>query len=275
VIHEFDAALTRLLQVEFGKPLPFDVSFAVPNHEFAPVSSERATLNCYLYEVAEDRALRNLEPFHRPAGGGIVRTERPPARVRLSYCLTAWSPAARDGGRDPALDEHALLGAVMMALLRHPTLPATVLEGGLAGTEPIPTAFIVSEGLKSRDFWNAVGGTLRPALEYTATISMPFERPVTAPMAASITVEVLGGSPLHTIGGIVRTAADPAQAIAGAWVRLSETGETAVTDSSGAFRIARLRGGEYTIAARAVGFREATRTVRVPGGDYDLQLGGV
>jgi len=275
VIHEFDAALIRLLQVEFGTPLPFDVSFAPPDHAFVALSAERPTLNCYLYDVAEDRALRNLEPMHRVGVGGNLRTERPPARIKLSYCLTAWSPATRDGGRDPVLDEHALLGSVMVALLRHPIPPAAIFAGALAVTDPPPTTFLFSDSLKGRDFWNAVGGTLRPSLEYGVTISVAFDRAVTGPMASSISLGVLGGAQVHVIGGVIRRAADPVQVVAGAWVRVAETGDTTVSDQGGAFRFPRLREGSYTLAARAVGFNEASRTVAIPGGDYDLQLTGL
>jgi hypothetical protein len=275
VIQDFDRTIERLLQAEFGRPLPFDVSFAAPDRAFAPVSSERSTLNCYLFDIGEDRALRSGPRVAARDADGVVRLERPPLRLKLSYCLTAWSPAQRDGGRDPALDEHALLGGVLLALLRHPVVPRDAIEGPLAGEEPLPTTVLLSEGPRMREFWNALGGTLRPSIEYTATITVPFEAAVDATTVSSIRVGVAGGPPLHLVGGTVRRAVDPKRVVPGAWVRLAETGDTVETDATGRFVFARIREGTYTLAARAEGFREASRTVTVPGGTYDLDLAAI
>lgn len=275
MIEDFDHTLEKLLQLEFGKPLPFDLSFTAPDREFRPVSTTNSTLNCYLYEIGEDRLLRNLQPELRRNPDGTLETQHGPSRIKLSYCITAWSPAAVGTGHDPVLDEHALLSSVMVALMRYPVLPSEALTGNLADVEPVPTATLFGEALRSRDFWNAIGGTLRPALDYTATVSVPFDKGKTGPMVSMLRFTVGKGAALYVIGGTVRTAGTPPMPVAGAWVRLQETAATTVAGDDGSFSFGSIREGSYTLVARAVGFQERVRTVNVPGGDYDLELTGL
>jgi hypothetical protein len=75
------------------------------------------------------------------------------------------------------------------------------------------------------------------------------------------------------IGGIVRDNAGAP--VAGAWVRLDETGEETHTTVSGEFIFSRApRGAGYTLHAQAVGIGMTQRTVDVPSvtGEYDLSL---
>jgi hypothetical protein len=112
MISDFDRTLEQLLEREFGTPLPFDMSFAMPDKDFAPMSSDKNTLNCYLYDISEDRELRSVEPSVRRNSEGIVETSPAPARIKLSYCITAWSPAQTTPGIAPELDEHILHAAL-------------------------------------------------------------------------------------------------------------------------------------------------------------------
>ncbi|MBT1688120.1 TonB-dependent receptor [Dawidia soli] len=61
--------------------------------------------------------------------------------------------------------------------------------------------------------------------------------------------------------GTVKAEASP---VIGASVLLVETRLGAVTDSSGAFILSRLRAGEYTLSISAVGFRTVVRAITVP-----------
>src|SRR4051812_32710974 len=101
VISDLDRTLEQLFLVEFGNPLPFDLSFALPNRDFKPLSQTRSTLNCYLYQINEDRELRNIEPILRRNADGSVDKIPAPVRVNLSYCITAWSPAQPTPGGGP------------------------------------------------------------------------------------------------------------------------------------------------------------------------------
>ena len=65
-----------------------------------------------------------------------------------------------------------------MVLLRYPTLPGEVLQGQFRNQElPLPTAVLQPGHLQSLgEFWQALGGKPKAALNYTVTIAVkPFE----------------------------------------------------------------------------------------------------
>jgi hypothetical protein len=146
----------------------------------------------------------------------------------------------------------------------------------------------------NRDFWNAVGGSLRPALDYSITASLSYQPPAESVQMTTAQFSLVP-PPFHqpsspapprvAIAGTVWNSASPPQPIAGVWVRVQETGQTDVTDGNGQFRIAALAPGTYTLAARTAGFADATslplkippplRPVGSPPalfGYYDLQM---
>lgn len=278
MINEVDLTVQHLLELEFGNPLPFDLSFAVPDRAFVPVSASKNTLNCYLYDIHEDRELRGaVQPTVRPLGDGTVEQVYPPARIKLRYCITAWSPTILTPGTQPAVDEHALLGAVLAVLLKHVTIPPAVLAGSLAGQQPpLPTTTAFPEPVRSSwDFWNAVGGPLRPSLEYAITFSLAFQPPLDrGPVVTTALLKFGGGDQFYMIGGVVWDASVPRAGVPGAWVRVDQTGQIFVTDAAGRFAIPRIAGGAYTLRARAVSFTEGVRAITVPqpDGQYDIQL---
>lgn len=65
----------------------------------------------------------------------------------------------------------------MQILLRHRTLPEEVLVGTMASQElPLPTATLQANQLQSfSEFWQALGGKPKAALNYTVTISVPVD----------------------------------------------------------------------------------------------------
>jgi hypothetical protein len=283
MISDADRSVEKLLQQELGAPLPFDLSFNLPDKNFAPVSGSKNTLNCYLYDIRENRDLRSTEVrlINRP--GGRIEKQFPPARIKLSYCITAWSPMGVTAATPPALDEHALLASVLRALLKHPVFPASALMGTLANQEPPPptTVALPETSRNGSDFWTAIGGQLRPSLDFAFTISLDYEQPSSGPAMTSITGRAgLAGAPpgasdpLYLVGGIVRDSAATPRPLAGAWVRVNQTGATYVTDDLGRFIAERLAPGAYTLTVRAVGFQEATRAITVPQPDgvYDVTL---
>ena len=276
MISDLDRTLEKLLQMKFGVPLPFDLSFALPDKDFAPLSSKRNTLNCYLYDIREDREVRQVEPRLRRTYDGFVEKEYPPARIKLSYCITAWSPAQVTAGIPPALDEHSLLSQVLKVLLKYPTLPPMALAGLLIGQEPpLPTTAVLPDGIKnSSDFWNAIGGQLRPSLEYSVTISLDYQIKVTGPMVTAVRVDLQDSESFYIIAGTIYDSSVPPRGVGLAWVRVNETGHTYVANADGQFRIDRISSGVYTLVVRAVGFKEGTQVIQVPlsGGNYDVKL---
>ncbi|XHS77616.1 Pvc16 family protein [Burkholderiaceae bacterium UC74_6] len=288
MIDDLDRSLVKLLELEFGSPLPFDLSFAVPDKAFTPVSKQRSTLNCYLYDIRENRDLRDVGRYLERHPGGQYSLDAAPCRVKASYCITAWSPAEATPGIDPHLDEHNLLAAVLRVLLRYPELPRPVLVGTMAAQKlPPPTLIAQPDSARnSGDFWNAIGGQLRPSLEYAVSIALDYQAGDQGPLVTDVLARVGArdgdaarllqpADPQYQVGGTVWSGSSPtATPVAGAWVRVDETGELAVADDAGQFRVQRVEPGLYTLRVRATGFQEGTRPLPVPlnAGSYDIHL---
>ncbi len=282
MIDDLDRSIEKLLQLELGAALPFDLTFAVPNKDFKPVAGTRNTLDCYLYDIREDRELRSVEPALQRLSDGTVTRKFPPARVLLSYCITAWSPVQLTPATAPELDEHKLLSDVLRIFLKYSELPASVLVGTLAGQQPpLPTTTILPDVSKSvNDFWTALGGQLRPSLDYKITLSLDYRALVSGPL---VTTQVsrfrqsdLGGAPdeLIQIGGMVLDQSVPARPIPNAWVRLDAAGQMEITNRAGQFIFTGVPSGAHVLQVRAVGFKDAIRNITVPEptGDYNITL---
>lgn len=287
MIDDLDRSVQKLLELEFGNPLPFDLSFAIPDKAFKPVSAQRGTLNCYLYDVRENRELRDVGRYLERHPGGEYSLDSAPCRVKASYCITAWSPAGATPGIDPHLDEHNLLAAVLRLLVRHSEFPRPALVGTLAAQKlPLPTLVAQPDSARnSGDFWNAIGGQLRPSLEYGVTLALDYQDVERGPLATAVRARVgsrdgdaerIAGraDSLYAVGGTVRSGAPGAAPVPAAWVRIDETGELAVTDEGGRFVVQRVQPGVYTLRVRAGGFQEASQPLAVPlaAGSYDVNL---
>jgi len=181
MIGDLDSTLQELLARELPGDLvdQVTISFATPDDEFPPTSVTLPAIDLFLYDVRENRELRTNEwQIERHSDGRITR-QRPAVRVECSYLITAW---ASKHSNNPAQDEHYLLGEVMKVLLRHPTIPAVLLQGSLAGQEPPLPAITLQPGrLQSLgEFWQALGGKPKAALNYTVTIGVDVHKPVEA-----------------------------------------------------------------------------------------------
>lgn len=169
MIHDLDCTLRTLLKRELPPSLAqqVDISFDAPDDSFTPSSP---AVNLFLYDIQENRGLRQVEPLVGRQENGMAVKRRPPARVDCSYLVTAWSADAEN--------EHMILGEVMQALLRHPVIAAEFLQGMLdAANMPLPTAVLQPGRLQSPgEFWQAMGGKPRAALHYTVTLAVPLEK---------------------------------------------------------------------------------------------------
>lgn len=280
MINDLDRSIEALLLMELGSPLAFDLSFAIPGKDFAPISAARNTLNLYLYDIRENRDLRAVAPYLlRHPGGRIERKFPPPARIQASYCITAWSPAMAASGANPSLDEHRLLALVLRALLRHPELPPAALVGTLAGQAlPPPTIAGLPQSDKAiNDFWSAIGGQLRPSIDFRVTLSLDYLDPVEGPMVSTSFLQITqpgGAEEKIQIGGQVRDGSASPKPIANAWVRLDATAATAISDENGCFVFQNVARGNHEIRVRAVGYTDFVGTIQVPSplGHYDVVL---
>ena len=190
MIDDLDRPLEKLLEREMPSELvdQITISFATPDDNFPPASVTSPAIDMFLYDVRENRELRNNEWIIERRSDGTAEKRRPPVRVECSYLVTAW---ASDSSTTPALDEHRLLGEVMMVLLRHPTIPAGILQGSLQGQEPpLPAITLLPGRLQSLgEFWQALGGKPKAALNYTVTIGAEVHRPIEAPVVTEKTLK--------------------------------------------------------------------------------------
>ncbi len=173
MIRDLDDTIKALLQTRAvpGSELAgADISFDVPDPTWRSKVLQ-LTVNCYLYDVRENAALRTHEGLmQRSADGKRAFRRRPPVRVDCGYCITSFSRA----GAESVLDEHRLLTQVLTVLLKNPTIPADVLQGGLVGqVPPYPTVIALPDGVKNAaEFWRALDQHFKPSLNYVITLAM-------------------------------------------------------------------------------------------------------
>ena len=180
MLHELDQTIAALLKRELPGRDQITVSFAAPDDQF---SVKLPAVDLFLYDVRENLELRgNDDVIERLGDFTSIRT-RPPVRVDASYLITAW-PGVGSGQSDASEDEHMLLSAVMRALLRFPKLPRELLRGSLARQDwPLPVSTLQPGRLQSLgEFWQALGGKPKAALNYTVTLPIDVSEPERQPL---------------------------------------------------------------------------------------------
>jgi hypothetical protein len=160
VIADVDEGLRTLIKREALSGVDVDVLFDAPTRDWA-ARRNTPTLDLYLYDIREDLKWRAYGTVDvKDSAGRTTGRSQPPKYFKLSYLVTAWTQRPED--------EHRLLSAVLVCLLKHPVLPQDLLAGALAdqGTEvrlsvalPPPDERTISE------VWTALGGDLKPALD--------------------------------------------------------------------------------------------------------------
>ncbi len=176
MLNDLDSTLEELLRRELPPNLvspdaltPVTISFVTPDQELTRKVNLPA-INLFLYDIRENLELRSNEWIVTRQSNGTAIRQRPPIRVDCSYLITVWA-------KDPAdfQTEHRLLGEVMKALLRYPRIPAAVLQGSLSGQEPPLRALTLrpTQLQSLGEFWQAMGGRPKPAMNYTVTIAVP------------------------------------------------------------------------------------------------------
>lgn len=194
MINDLDKTLAALLE----KELPTEwveqltISFATPDGEFPSASVTLPAIDLFLYDVRENRELRNNEFGIERRDDGKVSKTPPPARIDCSYLITAW---ASGSSPNPAQDEHHLLSEVMRVLLRHRRLPEMILQGHLIGQEPPLRALPLQPNLLQSfgEFWQALGGKPKATLNYTVTLTVDLFAPVEAPLVKERVIRLSQG----------------------------------------------------------------------------------
>jgi len=283
MFQDLDGTLTRLLndapQLELPELRGADISFETPDRNFAPA---QATVDLFLYEVRENRTLRDPSPVVERRGDTYLR--RPaPVRVDCNYVLTTWAAAVIGPVRVAA--EHQLLGQALTWLSRFPTIPTRYLQGSLLSPlriYPLPAMVAqLDPDQHAGEFWTAMGIPPRPAFYLTVTTELALAPPTEGPLVTTTTTRYrrLGGPEPDegeewiNFGGVVRDGAGAP--VVGAWVRLEPAGRIEVTDAEGRYVFTEVRrAAGLTLHGRAVGQTDVSRGVDVPSrtGEYDLQF---
>jgi hypothetical protein len=277
-----DDTLKNLLNNAPSSELPelrsADVSFETPDKNYTPA---QPTVNLFLYEVKENRELRDRVPIVERVGDEFIR-RKPPLRVDCSYIVSAWSNQA---GAVKVRQEHLLLSQALLWLSRFPTIPNDNLQGSLANQPfPPPTMVAQVDGNKNAtgEFWTALGISPRPTFNLVVAIAMDLRVavPEGLPVVTSEIrlLEIDKPASLQRwfhIGGRVSEAANPNNAIDEAQVKLVEKNEIVKTNAQGQFIFSDLAAGNYTLEVSKVGFTTRSKAIAIPGESvtaYDVAL---
>jgi Pvc16 N-terminal domain/Carboxypeptidase regulatory-like domain len=283
---ELDETIRAVLTKEGGfDPAEIDVSFEIPNREWSAGIS-RPTLNCYLFDIRENRELLQTGMQDLPSRSDRpTMRRRPPLRMDLTYLITAWTRQVED--------EHRLLWHAFSTLFRFSIIPEAHLQGVLREqTLPIYASIAQADTvLKSPgDFWTALENQIKPSLSYVVTLAIERELLMAGQPIASRELRILRSgrddeardrgvirdnaavvATAYQIRGVVR---NPAGApISGVQVALlGSARDGSITDSAGQFTLRNVPPGPLTIVATRDERELARLETEVPGKTYDIIL---
>ncbi len=160
MIAEVDDGLRSLVKREALNGSDVDLSFEAPTKEWAG-RRNTPTVDFYLYDIREDlkwRAYGSVDV--KDANGHTIGRQAPPKYFRLSYLVTAWTQRPED--------EHRLLSAILLCLLKHPMIPPSDLSGAILD-QGVPVRLSVAlpppDERTVSEVWTALGGELKPSLD--------------------------------------------------------------------------------------------------------------
>lgn len=275
MLSDLDETLRQLL-IQKGElnPAAVDISFDIPTRDWStPVT--RPTVNLYLYDIRENRELRETYWDQEVRADGAVELTRGPVRLDISYMLTCWT--------SQTADQHLLLWRVLETFFRHSPLPQDVLQGTLLKSHrPVRTQVAQPDGILRNvsDFWGALENQLRPAVSLVVTVELDLRDVQTVPLVfarvaklglAELTPESNGRErqlkqlssdwevgPVQLGGTVYDTSGRPVQ---DASVRLVgirdgrpvQVRPTALTDAAGRYTFGSVVPGDYTLVVEAPG----------------------
>ena len=273
MFNDLDSTLTQVLN---DAPAPAlqelrnaDVSFETPDRTFAPA---QASVNLFLYEVRENRGLRDPTPVVEKDGARFVR--RPaPLRADCSYIVTSWAVGTTGPLRIAA--EHKLLGQALTWLGRFPSIPDRYLQGVLGGPDriypPPSMAAQLDPNQHAGDFWAALGVAPRPAFYLTVTVELGTGDGVSGDLVTTRTTDFRTADrdlPWIQVGG--RVVSQPAnEGVPDAVVDILDLGLRTRSGEEGRYSFPRVTPGAHTLRVVARGFQVNTQPLVVPGRPED------
>ncbi|MEW5989158.1 MAG: Pvc16 family protein [Chloroflexota bacterium] len=282
---DLDETIKQLLVAEVPvKNGEVDIKFDQPKREWS-ARLTKPTINFFLYDVRENVVLRRHQ-WEQVAGNGnsaanVARLKRTPFRLDCYYMLTTWAAEAED--------EHRLMGRTLMALFRHPVIPAERLVGNMINQPYELQARVASHDKLTNpaEVWGALDNEMRPSVSYIVTVALDPWREVTGPIVRTFTMRARQAAndprrrrlipeavdvEMNFIGGTVRDGGRAPQA--GIEVAIKGTGYFSTTDEDGRFWLGGMLPGEYTLVAWPAEGKPREKKIIVPAaeGDYDLEL---
>jgi len=154
-----------------------EISFDIPKESYAP---DKETVNLYLYDIHENRILRDPVPIVKIVNGNYEK-RKPPLRVDCSYMLTAWSGQSGDTA---SASEHRILSDALIWLSFFAEIPKEYLlddwkDKSNAAYQPFPVYLTVArqdDVKQPGEFWAALGSPPRPYLNVVVTIAMDLQK---------------------------------------------------------------------------------------------------
>lgn len=278
MIDDLDEALRQLLVRELPiKNGEIDITFDQPRREWS-ARLNRPTLNLFLYDLAENKKLRQAQPawhIEHDSNGNAVKRRRE-VRLDLHYMITAWAAEPED--------EHRLLTRTLLALFRHAHLPDDLLPESLQG-QPVPIPLMVAQAEdlgNPADLWGAMDNEWRPSVTCVLTLALNPYQAETVPLVRTrelrtgqsaqpaLRPELVETTQRHTwtIGGQVRSE----QPLENLRLTLLERGLQVTLLSEGRFAIGNLQAGDYTLEVVAAGRQPRRYQITVPAADYEFEI---
>jgi hypothetical protein len=277
MIDDLDEVLRQLLIREVPiKNNEVDIAFDQPKREWAARLS-RPTINLFLYDMNENKQLRQQGWETEKTSNGKATQRRKPVRVDLYYLITVWAAEPED--------EHRLITRTLLALMRQRNIPEDLLPESLID-QPVPIPMIVAqrETLSSAvDLWSVLDNELKPGLTCMITVSLNPYAPITSPIVR--TREIRPGQRSLTS---FRPQLDLEAGVHDSWsvggtlhsdkpldnlrLLLVERNQEVPLLAEGRFVIGSLRAGDYTLEIAGEGRAPVRRKITVPSPDYDLEV---
>src|ERR1044072_204694 len=167
-----------------------EVSFITPDKNFETALT-KPTVNLFLYDVKENRELRDPTPIIEKVGNTFVRRQAA-VRVDCSYIVTAWSKLTN---QQKVAEEHQLLAQALLWLTRFPVIPPVYLQGTLTSQPypPLVWGAQIEPNKNAGEFWDALAIPPRPAFYLTVTIAMDLGMQDSGPLVTTRLTSVTPG----------------------------------------------------------------------------------
>jgi len=195
-LNDLNETLKKLLLDKVRSDLA--ISFDIPTQDWSAHVGQQPTVNLYLYDIRENRELREIYwDQSDPEQGKVTFTQRP-IQINLSYLITCWIKATEQ--------QHLVLWQVLETLFRHSPLPVDILQGDLPKLRPIRTEVAQPDSVLKNvsEFWGALNNQIRPAINLVVTLGLDLSKELTEPVVGDVTKRVVSMHLLSQLRVMVR-----------------------------------------------------------------------